>query len=165
MPRLRRPAEPRHVHQRGQPDMVAPAHRDQALGDEGAVEALERHHVGDGAERDQIEEAEQIGLRPRAGPEAARAQLAVDRDHGHEHEPDRGEMAEPGEIVEPVRIDDRERRRQRLVGLVMVDHDRRRGRAARASASGSWLVVPQSTVTSSVAPRSASARIASTFGP
>ena len=34
-----------------------------------------------------------------------------------------------------------------------------------ASASGSWLVVPQSTVTSSVAPLAASARTASTFGP
>ena len=35
----------------------------------------------------------------------------------------------------------------------------------RASASGSWLVVPQSTVTSSVAPCPASVRIASTLGP
>ena len=84
--------------------------------------------------------AEQIGLRPRSRPEAARAQLAVDRHHGHEHEPDRGEMAEPGEIVEPVRIDHRERGRQRLVGEVMIDHDRRRGRAAplRRAARGWW---------------------------
>ena len=74
MPRLRRAAEPRHVHQRGEPDMLAPAHRDQALGDEGAVEPLERHHVGDGAERDQVEQVEQIGLRPlRASKSRARA--------------------------------------------------------------------------------------------
>ena len=39
------------------PDMLAPAQRDQALGDEGAVEPLERHHVGDGAERDDVERA------------------------------------------------------------------------------------------------------------
>ncbi len=32
-------------------------------------------------------------------------------------------MAELGEIVEPVGIDHRERRRELLVGLMMVDHD------------------------------------------
>ena len=106
------------------PTLLAPAQRDQALGDEGAVEALERHHVGDGAERDEIEQRQQIGLGPRAGPEAARAQLAVDRDQREEHQPDGGEMAKPGEIVEPVRIDDGERRRQFALGLMMVDdHD------------------------------------------
>ena len=97
------PDEPRHIHQRGEADVLAPAQRQQSLGDEGAVETLERHHVGDGAERHDVEQAEQIGLRPRVGPEAARAQHAVDRDHRQEHEPDRGEMAEPGQIVEPVR--------------------------------------------------------------
>ena len=51
------PDKPRCIHQRGQPDLLAPAQRDQALGDEGAVEALERHHVGDGAERDQMQAA------------------------------------------------------------------------------------------------------------
>ena len=133
--------------------MLAPPHRDQALGDEGAVEALQRHDVGDGAERDEIERVEQVRLRPQHVPEAAPAQFAVDRDHGHEHEPDRGEMAEPGKVVLPVRIDQRDRRRQRLVGLMMVDRRPRRGRARCASASGSMLVVPQSTVTSSRAPR------------
>ena len=38
-------------------------------------------------------------------------------------EPDGREMAEPGEIVAPVGIDHRDRRRQRLAGLVMIDHD------------------------------------------
>ena len=66
--------------------------------------------------------AEQVGLRPRLGPEAARAQHAVDRDHRHEHEADGGEMAELREVVEPVGID-HQRVRQPLVGLVMVDHD------------------------------------------
>ena len=62
MKRLRRAVETRGIHQRGQPDIVAPAHGEQAFGDEGAVEALERHHVGDGAERDEVERAEEIGL-------------------------------------------------------------------------------------------------------
>ncbi len=65
VPRLRRPGEPRHVDERGEPDPLAPPHRDQPLGDEGAVEPLERHHVGDGAERDEIDEIEEVGLRPR----------------------------------------------------------------------------------------------------
>ena len=112
-----------------------------------------------------IEHREQIGLRPRRGPEAARAQHAVDRDDGHEDEADGGEMAEPGKIVAPVRIDDRKRRRQGLVGLMVIDDDDIDAERLRARSSGSMLVVPQSTVTSSVAPRSASARTASTFGP
>ena len=37
------------------------------------------------------------------GPEAARAQRTVDRDDRHEDQTDRGQMAELGEIVEPVR--------------------------------------------------------------
>lgn len=37
-------------------DATALAKRDQALGDEGAVEAGERDDIGDGAERDVVEE-------------------------------------------------------------------------------------------------------------
>ena len=122
MPGLRRPGEARGVDQRGEPDPLAPPHRDQALGDEGAVEADERHHVGDGAERDEVDEVEQVGLRPRRIPEAAAAQLAVDRDDGQEHEADGGEMAERREIVVPVRIDDH-RLGQLRVDLVMIDDD------------------------------------------
>ena len=123
MPGLRRAVEPRHVHQRGEADMVAAAQRDQSLGDEGAVEPGQRHDVGDGAERDVMQHAEQIRLRPLAGPEAARAQFAVDRDQRDEHEADGGEMAEPGEIVEPVRIDQRIDLGQFVAALMMIDHD------------------------------------------
>ena len=63
MPGFRRTVEARDVHQRGVPDMVAPAHRDQALGDEGAVQPDQRRDVGDGAERHVMQHAEQIGLR------------------------------------------------------------------------------------------------------
>ena len=123
MPRFRRSADPRDVHQRGQPRTVAPAQRHQPLGHEGAVEPFERHHIGDGAERHQIEKAEEIRFRPLRGPEAARAQLAVDRDHGHEHEADGGEVAELREIVETVGIDHGQRRRKQFIGLMVVDHD------------------------------------------
>ena len=146
VPRLGRAAEPRDVHQGGQPGIVAPAHRQQALGDEGAIKALERHHIGHRAERDEIEEAEEVRLRALRRPEPAPAQLAVERNHGHEHEADGGEMAELREIVEPVGIDHRQRRGQPFVGLMMVDHDHVEAELARFS-SGSWLVVPQSTAT------------------
>ena len=62
MPGLRRTGEPRHVHQAHVPGALAPAQRDQALGDERAVEPDKRHHVGDGAERHVVDEREQIGL-------------------------------------------------------------------------------------------------------
>ena len=73
MPGLGRPADPRAVHQRGESGMIAPAQRHEALGDEGAVEALERHHIGDRAERHQIEKAEKIRFRPLYAPESARS--------------------------------------------------------------------------------------------
>ena len=129
MPRLRRAGEPRHVHQRGQADIGRGARSAiSPLATKARLRPVQRHHVGDGAERHDIERAEQIGLGPRVGPEAARAQHAIDRDDGDEHQTDGGEMAEPGEIVEPVRIDD-QRVRQLLVGLMMVDARRRRARA------------------------------------
>ena len=123
MPAFRRAGEARRIHQRGQADMLAPPHRDQALGHEGAVEPFQRHHVRDGAERHQIEQVEQIGLRPQHMPEAALAQFAIDRDHGHEHEAAGRQIVQAREVVEPVRIDQRIGRRQRLIGLMMVDHD------------------------------------------
>jgi len=73
MPSLGRTGEPRHVHQAHVPNTLAPAQCDQALGDEGAVEPGKRHHVGDGAEGDVIDERKEIGLGPGLGPEAAGA--------------------------------------------------------------------------------------------
>ena len=50
------------------------AHARQALGDENAVIAVERHHVGDGAERDQVEQVGELGALA-VGEGAAPAQL------------------------------------------------------------------------------------------
>ena len=72
------------------------AQRDQALHDEGAVQPGERDHVADRAERDQVEEAQEIGQR--AG-EAAPPQLAQQRDGGEEGHADRGELALAGNVV------------------------------------------------------------------
>jgi len=93
-PRLGRAAEPRDIHQGGEPGIVAPTQRQQTLGDESAIEALERHHIGDRSERHQIEEPEKIRFRPFRRPKSPRAQFAIDRDHGHEHEAHGGEVAE-----------------------------------------------------------------------
>ena len=83
--RLGRPRQPRHVHQRGEPGAVAAAQRQESLGDEGAVKTLERHDVGDRAERDQIEQVDQARLR--AGvEEAPTAQRAHCRHRGKERD-------------------------------------------------------------------------------
>jgi len=70
MPGFRRPVQPRDIHQRGVADMVAAAHRDQSLGDEGAIESDQRCDVGDGAERHVMQHTEQIRLRHLTCPKA-----------------------------------------------------------------------------------------------
>ena len=122
--------------------------------------------IGDGAERHVMQHAQQIRLRHFAGPESPRAQFPVDRDQRDQHEADRGEMAEAGKVVGPVRIHQRVDIGQFVAALMMIDDDHRHPQPSRASASGSKLVVPQSTVTSSVAPLPASMLdSASTLGP
>ena len=125
------------------PVTLAPAQRDQPLGDERAVEPDQRHHVGNRAERDVVKKRQQIGLGPLVGPKTAPAQHPVHRHDGHENEPDGGEMAEAGKIVAPVRIDDSDRRRQHLVGLMMIDdHDveaERAGFRERLDAGGAAI--------------------------
>ena len=79
---------------RTSPPNLTPAQRDQAFGDEGAIESLQRHDVGNGAERDQIEPRQQIGLRTLSGPVSTLTQFAIDRDDGDEDQPNRGEVAE-----------------------------------------------------------------------
>src|SRR5262249_38816030 len=82
-----------------------------------------RHHVGHGAERDEVDQIEKVGLWPQHMPVTAAAQLTVYGDNRDERDADRGEMAEPRHVVEPVRVYDRERRRQRFVGLMVVEDD------------------------------------------
>jgi hypothetical protein len=114
----RRAAGAGDVEQGGQAGALALAHRLQAARDEGAVEADQRHHVGDSGERDQIELLHQVG---RGG--AGLALAAVEIDQRHEHDPGGAEMAEAGEIVLPVRIDQGQRRRQDFRRLMVVEND------------------------------------------
>ena len=78
-----------------------------------------------------MQHAEQIRLRHFAAPESAAAQFPVDRDQRHQHETDRGEMAEAGEIVGPVRIHQRVDLRQFIAALMMIDHDHRHAEPPR----------------------------------
>ena len=94
MPRLRRRAEARDIHQGGEAWALAPAERNEPFGNESTIEPLERHHVGDGAERNQVEEAQEVRLAPLQRPEAAPAQLAVERYQRHEDEADGGQVSQ-----------------------------------------------------------------------
>ena len=122
MPGFRRTAQARHVHQRRVADVIASPQCDQALRHQRAIEPRQRRDVGDRAERDMMQRAEQIRLGPLVGPEAALPQLAIDRHQRHEHEADCRELAETGQIVGPVRIHQRIDDRQFVAALMMVDH-------------------------------------------
>ena len=95
MPGFGRTVQPRHIHQRGVADMIAPAHRNQTLGDEGAIESDQRRDVGDGAERHMVQHAEQIRLRHFRRPESPRPQFSVDRNQRDQNKPDGREMTQP----------------------------------------------------------------------
>ena len=117
----------RHGHaadrrQRAQPG-IAPLPRDpDALRDKRAVDPGQRDDVADGAERDQVEPLQQVGFGPRAVP-AGLAQRPVDRDDEQKGDADRGERAVRARLVEPVRIDHRDGRRQQRLADVMIDDD------------------------------------------
>ena len=122
MPGLRRPAEPCHIHQRSVTNVVTAAQRDQPLGNERAVQSCQHGDVSNSAKRHMMERVEQVGFRPDVAPEIAGTQFAVHRHQRHEDKTDGGEMTKTGQIVEPVRIDQRIDHRKLVAALVMVDH-------------------------------------------
>ena len=110
------------VEQGRKPRTAPLAHDCEPLDDKGAVEPDQRDHVGDGRERHEIERGDQVrGLAP--VPEARLPQRPVQRDERHIDDPGGAEIAEPGKIVLAVGIDQRQRMRQRLRSLVMIEHD------------------------------------------
>ena len=99
--------QPRGLGQRDQADVAPFGHDLEALGDEGAVERLQAGDVGDRAQRDDVEQVDELrfGL---AGETAAVAQLAQQRDAEQEGHADRRDMAVRSAdlaFVEPVGID------------------------------------------------------------
>ena len=121
--RRRRLVQSRRVVQRLEAVVAPPAHDLQPLRDVGAVEAGERHHVGDGRQRDEIELGHEIGLGGTVGVEAAPAQLARVATSTRKHDARRAQMPEARHVVLAVRIDHGDGARQLLVGLVVVDDD------------------------------------------
>ncbi len=83
MIRRRRLVETGGIAQRLEALVAPPAHDLQALRDVGAVEPGERHDVGDGRQRHEVELGHEVGLGRAVGVEAAPAQLARRR---HQHE-------------------------------------------------------------------------------
>src|SRR5690242_13260847 len=123
MPGLRWSGKPRHIHQADMAGALAPAQRYQSFGDESAIETNKRNHIRNRAERDIGEKAEEIRFGPVTAPKAALAEHAIDGNDRHESEPDGSKMTQAGEVIAPVRVDDGARRRQFLVGLMMINHD------------------------------------------
>ena len=89
---------------------------------EGAVDAFQRHHIADRGKGNQIEQAEQVRLFC-VLVETFAAQHANCRHEKQKHDTGSSEMALAGEIILAVRIDHREGWRERLVGLVVINHD------------------------------------------
>ena len=118
----RRPVGPRRVEQRREAGALAPPHHREPPRHEGPVEADQRHDVRHRRQRHQVERAHQVG-RSAAVEEAGFAQRPIEGDEPHVDDPRRAEIAEAGEIVLPVRIDDRRGRGQGFRRLVMIEDD------------------------------------------
>ena len=78
---------------------------------------MQRHHVGDGGERHEVEPGHQVGDR-----ETVAAQAPVERHQRQEDHAGGAEMAQAREVVEAVRVDEGTHRREHLGGAVMVEH-------------------------------------------
>ncbi len=110
------------LDQRRQPPPPPLRQHLEPLGDEGAVEADERHHVGHGGERDEVEIGAEVGLGA-GGEEAPLAQGAQKPDRGEESDAGGAEMPLARAIIGAVRVDRGEHRGQRALVLVVVKDD------------------------------------------
>ncbi len=117
MPGLRRFPETGGVEEGGEPPPAAAAHHRQPLAHEGPVEAVQRHDVGDGGQRHEVEPRHQVG-----NGEPVAAQAPVERHQRQEDHAGGAEMAEAREVVEAVRVDEGVHRREHLGRAVMVEH-------------------------------------------
>ena len=118
------------VEQGRKPRPAALTHDREALDDKGAVEPDQRHDVGDGRERNEVERRHKVRTSP-AVPEARLAQRAVERHERHEDDAGGAEIAQARKIVLTVGIDQRGRSRQHLRGLMVIEHDHIEAEPAR----------------------------------
>ena len=118
----RRLFQPGHVAQCPDPGIAALTHHREPLAHERAVDAGERHHVADGAERHQVEPLLEVRLLPIAIP-AGLAQVPVEPDDEEEGDSNGGELAVRALLIQPVGVDHGEGRGQPGLAEVVVDHD------------------------------------------
>ena len=133
--------QPRHVaagHAAKRGDAcarAAGADAAQASGDEHAIVRIERHEIGDRAERDEIEQRRKIGLgRSRVTP--ARAQARAQREQQAEHHANAGDGLARKRIAGKIRIHDRVRVGQRHARKVMIGDDDLHSARARSRDAG-----------------------------
>ena len=117
-PGARRAGDPGDARQRDEAGAAALGHDPQALAHECTVEAGERRDVGDGGERHEVEEAEEVG----AG-DAVGAHQAVDGDEEEKDHAGGAEIAEIAGLVLAVGVHHGEGRRQGLGADVVVEDD------------------------------------------
>ena len=130
-PRRARDIAPRHVEDRSQTGMRAPAaNARQPLRDQNAVHEIEPHDVGDGAERDEIEQCAEVRL-ARLDERTALTQTRPQRGQHEEHHADAGNVLRRIRAAGLIRIDDdrlgKRRARQVVIGDENVDAARFRG--------------------------------------
>ncbi len=103
----------------------------QALRDEDAVVGIQRHHVGHGAERDEVGERGEVGLGCIL-ERAALSQLGAQREHHVEHHAHAGDRLGGEAAAGLVRVDDALGARQLRAGQVVVGDQRGDAERARA---------------------------------
>ncbi len=116
----RRP--PGHLQQRAQARPgAAGADAREALVDQDAVVGIERHHIGDAAQRHQVEQLGEVRfLQPAPGEPVQLAQARPQRQHHIEDHPDPGHGLAGEFAARLVGVDDRIRRRQFRARQVVV---------------------------------------------
>ena len=110
------------VEQGGQAGTVATGEHFQTGGDEGAVEAVQRHHVTHRGQGHHVEQGPQIGFGA-SGEEALATQGAMQCHRRHERHTGGTEAAQAGAVVRPVRVHQRRHARHLPLCRVMVEHD------------------------------------------
>ena len=105
--------DPGHVGQGAQANVAAPCEHLEPLCDISSIEAFQRHHVADGAQRDQVQPLAQVRLGPALlVVPSALAQLSIHRDDQQECDADRSEAGQPAFVVQPIWVYHRRRRGQ-----------------------------------------------------
>ena len=155
-------ADARDARQRRNAGVLLLADGEQSLDHEGPVDAGQRHHVADRrrARRGRAATGDPAAAHPAAPREAPCAVCTSVR----KTTPAAQRWPCPERSSSRLGLTTGNAGGQRSADLVMVEHDDV-GPACRAASIEGALLVPQSTVTISLAPRETSSRIASGFGP